>query len=878
MDNKYPTIGEYNQAIQKSGGNIFDTLKPISLIPSRTSPIKVYLFGSGAYAAVFKGFRNGQNYALRCFLNAEGETFYRYQIICNHLAAISSSWKTSCEFLNNEVEVKGNRFPVLKMDWVDGVLINEFVTKNLNNNKVLAELQKKLIEISNDLESNQIGHGDLQGGNIIITGSFDNFQVRLIDYDGMYVPGLKDQKSLEKGRSEFQHPKRTVNDFNPQMDRFSFWVMITALEALKFDKTLWKEVMQGGYNTLDNFLFTSKDFVIPEQSKLFNSLYQIGQDSLNFYIDKLKSFSLGGINDIAKPYLKKEFTHPPLLEKKISLNEGGSLNNRLETSKDFFQIKCSNCEAVILNNFFQQIGVTPLQLEKSLYSGKTIIATNGKESKRIALNSRADTIVIAFEDSVENFYERPENNNSVKDAKFNKEKEATISADSISFNKIKKELEEEKQDLQQQKALLEKEKIQMKENRRRRKRFSLTFSYILISVSVFGAFYLNYSSFFEKDISVVSPRVENYSPNTIRALLKAEEKRNFQDIKSFFSPSIKKYWNLDYPSSFDLKASYEKAWNYTSDTKNDIWKIIKIDEYNYELYTTFSYTNPKTNKRYETKSVVKYIFDSNGKISKTYGVHKEGYSSDPILQEEKKNYEVHKEGYFSDPILQEDKKTSEYKGDFLTETEKLQIIRAFLLAEEKRNFEQIFSYFSLSISRFYDLHNPTRAMLKEKYEQIWQFTAQPKNEILEITKVEKNTYDLTTLYSYYDLDKEQTFYNKFIIRFILAYDGKITKTYGLGSESINSFPETNSENQISSSSNSSENQNYYGYYKFQTTLQYPNGRNIIRVEPNVNSEQVYSCPGNAKIYVLDNNGRFYFKVHVNGHTGFISKVLLKRNY
>jgi hypothetical protein len=117
-----------------------------------------------------------------------------------------------------------------------------------------------------------------------------------------------------------------------------------------------------------------------------------------------------------------------------------------------------------------------------------------------------------------------------------------------------------------------------------------------------------------------------------------------------------------------------------------------------------------------------------------------------------------------------------------------------------------------------------------------------------------------------------------MVRFILANDGKITKTYGLRSESLNSFPETNSENQISSSSNSSENQNYYGYYKFQTTLQYPNGRNIIRVEPNVNSEEVYICPENAKIYVLNNNGEFYFKVHVNGHTGFISKVLLKRNY
>jgi hypothetical protein len=55
----YPSIGEYNQVIQKSGGNAFRTLDGINLIPSRTVPIKVYLFGSGAFAAVFKATQSG---------------------------------------------------------------------------------------------------------------------------------------------------------------------------------------------------------------------------------------------------------------------------------------------------------------------------------------------------------------------------------------------------------------------------------------------------------------------------------------------------------------------------------------------------------------------------------------------------------------------------------------------------------------------------------------------------------------------------------------------------------------------------------------------------------------------------------------------------
>ena len=109
MAKNYPTIGEYNQLIQKKGGNAFRSLYDISLIPSRTAPIKVYLFGSGAFAAVFKGSLHGTNYAIRCFLTAEDETINRYKTICNYLNVIQASWKTECEFIENEISINYNR-------------------------------------------------------------------------------------------------------------------------------------------------------------------------------------------------------------------------------------------------------------------------------------------------------------------------------------------------------------------------------------------------------------------------------------------------------------------------------------------------------------------------------------------------------------------------------------------------------------------------------------------------------------------------------------------------------------------------------------------------------------------------------------------------
>lgn len=402
MANNYPTIGEYNQLIQQKGGNAFKTLQGINLIPSRTIPIKVYLFGSGAFAAVFKGNINGSNYAIRCFLTAEDETINRYKIICDYLKNIQSLWKTECEFLENEIQVNGNAYPVLKMEWVNGVLINQFVSNHISDNNVLNELQKKLITISNDLEKYKIGHGDLQCGNIIVTGSSSDFQVKLIDYDGMFVPNLAYKRAIEKGRTEFQHPKRTLNDFNAEMDRFSFWVMITALEALKFDKILWREVMQGGFNTLDNFLFTMQDFLNPNQSKLFNRLYNLNSNSLNFYLNKLKSFCLGDYSIISKPVLSGQYSSsqsgiPYEHQKHTPTTISNQIIDRTVTN-DKYKIITNSDSASVLTSTFQKLGSTPLELDKNLYEGKVIIVANGKgEIKQIRLNSYQNLIEVKFE-------------------------------------------------------------------------------------------------------------------------------------------------------------------------------------------------------------------------------------------------------------------------------------------------------------------------------------------------------------------------------------------------------------------------------------------------------------------------------------------------
>jgi hypothetical protein len=181
------------------------------------------------------------------------------------------------------------------------------------------------------------------------------------------------------------------------MDRFSFWVIITALEALKVDKTLWREVMQGGFNTLDNFLFTIQDFLNPYQSNLINRLHRLNSSSLNFYLETLKFLCQSDVSAIPRP---------ALYENSMNVNSSGFTTNKRpipETAKNEsgmhlnkYLIKTTNGDATVLTSTFQRLGSTPLELDKNAYNGKVILISNGKETKQIRLDN-VSIIFISFD-------------------------------------------------------------------------------------------------------------------------------------------------------------------------------------------------------------------------------------------------------------------------------------------------------------------------------------------------------------------------------------------------------------------------------------------------------------------------------------------------
>jgi hypothetical protein len=393
----FPTLSEYNKTIQVQGANAFRTLNNIFFIPARTAPIKIYSFGSGSFAVVFKALENNKEIAIRCFIGTDNDYVERYRKIDSYLKTIKENWKTNIQFLENEIEINGKLFPIVKMDWVEGKLLDRFLNSNLQNNETLSELQKQIFCTSRNLEKNKIAHGDIQCGNIIIKEINGKPQIKLIDYDGMYIPDFQGEKQIERGRSEFQHPNRISFIFNEEIDRFSFWVILCALEALKFDKTLWKEIMQGGFNTLDNLLFVANDFSNPNQSKLFNRLERLNQPSLNFYLDKLKFALYNSKIDKIHLFEENESLEPNILK-------NFEINTDYKTPNQFVRLKITSSPsgASVRNNNFESIGITPLTLNKYDYINQEIKIIFGTKSKSIIVDELANDINVDFEKIIVN--------------------------------------------------------------------------------------------------------------------------------------------------------------------------------------------------------------------------------------------------------------------------------------------------------------------------------------------------------------------------------------------------------------------------------------------------------------------------------------------
>jgi WD40 repeat protein len=267
-----PSISDYREAVQNP--HLFlDDQELKRCRPAWDPRQHLPKIWPGNFAAVFQlQSPDGSKFAIKCFYRDLSNLQRRYAALDNHLRNRCPGYLVSFRYQPRGILVNGQWFPIVRMEWVEGQRLDEFLQHHLQRPgpqtrellKAVAQLWHRL---AGELERDRLAHGDLQHGNVLLLpeNGPNRLKLQLVDYDGVWVPALDTLPSNESGQPNYQHPQRR---YGPLMDRFPHLVIYTTLRCLMLDHQLVQRFSE------ESLLFSSNDFAQPGRSQLFRELWK----------------------------------------------------------------------------------------------------------------------------------------------------------------------------------------------------------------------------------------------------------------------------------------------------------------------------------------------------------------------------------------------------------------------------------------------------------------------------------------------------------------------------------------------------------------------------------------------------------------------------
>lgn len=257
----WPTHTDYQDAIQ----NPHICFEDVSL---KSGEVGCDMLGlpkvtSGNFACVYSLTADDGRFAIRCFVRQVLGQQGRYARLAQHLMGLGLDCMVDFEYILRGIKIANEWYPVLKMQWVDGLPVNQYIDEYIDDPNLLKQLVGKFPPIVEQLRANDLAHCDLQHGNIMVT---PENEFKLVDYDGMYTTAFRG-KSPELGHANFQHPRRTPDFYNEHVDNFGALVCYLSLMAIAENPDLFKK-----YYAADNLLLTANDYRNPKDSEVIKTL------------------------------------------------------------------------------------------------------------------------------------------------------------------------------------------------------------------------------------------------------------------------------------------------------------------------------------------------------------------------------------------------------------------------------------------------------------------------------------------------------------------------------------------------------------------------------------------------------------------------------
>lgn len=241
-------------------------LKTASVVKRNNKPI----FATGNFGGVYEVSINGKFYALKYFTRPKNDMENRYDKISRYVKANkiknNLDFLIEFQFLPNVLTMPDKlSYPLLKMEWVRGKTIGQYLEKYYQNKGLLLQLADKFLDCVIRMQNSSIAHGDLSDGNVMITKDQPDIEIKLVDYDGIFIPDFAGSVAPEEGRVNYQHPARKGGKFyNKDLDNFSALVIYLTIIAIAEDPRLIQSYDEG--------LFIAYDFTNPQHSSVIKTL------------------------------------------------------------------------------------------------------------------------------------------------------------------------------------------------------------------------------------------------------------------------------------------------------------------------------------------------------------------------------------------------------------------------------------------------------------------------------------------------------------------------------------------------------------------------------------------------------------------------------
>lgn len=278
----WPTPQEFSDAVQTPAHTFSDTELKGSEV--KRNALGLPVASSGNFATVYQFTTPGGTlFAVRVFNRDLPEKKERYACISRKLRSLKLSFTVSFDYLEKGILINGLWYPILKMDWVDGQHLHEYLLNHLHEPDTLIDLAREWLSMLSQLQKVGIAHGDLQHGNVLVCGG----KLKLIDYDGMFLPELVGLAGTETGHRNYQHPQREKeNYFGYLMDNFSAFVIYASILALSHAPDILNVVADRD----DCILFKRNDYLHPESSAVLAQMKAHASSVVRSLANTLLSF------------------------------------------------------------------------------------------------------------------------------------------------------------------------------------------------------------------------------------------------------------------------------------------------------------------------------------------------------------------------------------------------------------------------------------------------------------------------------------------------------------------------------------------------------------------------------------------------------------